>query len=734
MSERPNDTDSDSFDFDSLLPPEPSSPARPAAPLPVPPGQRIGSCSYLPANQKRPGSGGLGCWLTALTSLIVAAGLIGVALFLPPFSLFDRLFGPAFVRLTAADTAVSRAGITITVSDPAYQDGFSVALASTPLDQFITADGGAGSWIPAAFAAQPPGTALQSAVYSVTVQGAAPAALTLALAIPPTAGHPDLLDMYGYHTERAAWVFLPAQRTADRLLAEVPARELPDRVALFQSAPPTQPRLAATFDVTQRFDPRVGEVATIVAPAGMQPLLDGRLTGTLAPGFALDASYSVLPTIRNFSDARATDPATISAILNNAGVRSHHAAQIAAFAGAGYDGVILDYRDLPADDRAVFAALVREVALNLQGTGLAFGVSLPAPVLQDGMWETGAYDWRAIGRFASFVQVRLPLDPTAYAPGAERPVEALLRWAIGEVSRQKLIAELPALSLRQIGGDFTPIGYGEALSALGNVRLDADRTPAGTIFPGMEFAAVLDGFRTAPGADPVTGLPYLDYLNADGATVARMWLTTPSALRYRLDRLIPFALSGAAFPDLLAPGIVPGALTTLAEFRQSIPAQPHPLELALRWTIAGANNTVIDEVTTGLNDPLVATLAAPDGNYAVNVEVIDQTGAAQVLRGGVAVALFAPTATPTPLPTATPTPTPAPTSTPARIAAAPAGPAAQPSGGSFSAANRGPLAGSIGSAVGAAGCCQTSALCTWSRNSPCHCVMRKKCGRTCACS
>src|SRR5690606_28987990 len=98
-------------------------------------------------------------------------------------------------------------------------------------------------------------------------------------------------------------------------------------------------------------------------------------------------------------------------------------------------------------------------------------------------------------------------------------------------------------------------------------------------------------------------------------------------------------------------------------------------ELALRWSIEGSDGALLGEVTTGLNEALVATVDAPDGNYAVNVEVVSG-GSAQVARGGAAVAVFAPTLTPTPIPTATPTPAPQPTARPVVQQPAPAAAAA----------------------------------------------------------
>ena len=77
----------------------------------------------------------------------------------------------------------------------------------------------------------------------------------------------------------------------------------------------------------------------------------------------------------------------------------------------------------------------------------------------------------------------------------------------------------------------------------------------------------------------------------------------------------------------------------------------------MSWRIEGTDG-VVTEFTTTLNEEPVITLVAPDGNYAVNVDVVDGNDGEINPRGGAAIALFEPTSTPTPLPTVTPTPTP----------------------------------------------------------------------------
>lgn len=641
--------------------------------------------------QPRRNGGGIGCWIAGLVSLIVAAGLIAVGLFLPPFSLLDRLQGVRYTPLNAESNALSHDGLTLAVYGEDYGRDFGVTLDSVPLNRFLEADTSAGAWIPAALAAAPPTLALQSPVYAIDTNGEPPPEITLSVETPPTVGSADILDLYGYDPESGMWSFLPSHQTGDRLIAAVSAADLPDYVAVFQALPPDQPRVIVAVDVTQRLTNEAAQLATIVAPAGLQPTLQGSLTGSLAAGFDTNASYLVLPVIRNYADPRATDPDTISALLSNPALRAEHVAQIAAFAGTGYDGVLIDYRDLPANQRAHFAEFVAALGNTLDSAGLLLGVVVPAAQNVAGVWETGAYDWRAIGRAADIVQINLPVDPLAFEPGADRIVEALLRWSVGEIQRDKIVLGLSALSQRQIGGDFSAIGYDEALSALGDVRIDADITSGGTIPPGSVFQARLDGGYTAEaGRDDDIDQPYIDYLNADGSRAARMWLTTPEALRFRMDRTVPFALSGIGFEDLLANGVADGVYETILNYKLTLPALPAPTELALRWTIESAGG-VLGEVTTGLNDPLVATIDAGDGNYAVNVAVVG--GQAETRREGAAVAVFAPTLTPTPLPTSTPTPTPAPTRTPAAAAAAPAG-----GSGGFPAAPA-PIAPGAGSIV-----------------------------------
>ena len=629
--------------------------------------------------------GGIGCWIIGLMTAFMATALIVAGLFLPPVSLGDRLFGDTYAILDAENNAAAHEGLTLIVDPADPGSDFGVALDSVSMSDFAAANRAAGPWVVEASAAVHPFLALQSQVYTIETRGQAPGTVTLTLNMPPEAGNPDVMDLYAWNSARRTWEFLPSQVARD---GQIRARveRVPERLALFQAAP-YDPIVLSRLDFGESIPAGASELVTIITPTGVQAAMptaeqqrqnnEQTIGGSLAPGFELNAGYMVMPVIRNYTDARATDVDTVVALISNRALRDRHIQQIVSFASSGgYSGVFIDYRGLPEDQRASYSAFMRQLGQRLSEMNLSLGVVVPMAQNVDGTWQTGAYDWRALGAAATYVQVNLEADPTIFVPGPDRLVEAMMRWAVGEVSRYKLLAGMSALSQREVTGDFTPIGYNEALSALGNVRIEAAASEGETIPPGSEISISLDGFAALPGVDQTAQTPFVDYLTDDGSVASRIWLTTGEALRFRLDRLTPFGIAGAAFPDLLSAGLVNNVRDAILEYKIQLPSAASQQEMVLNWRIESAEGRVA-EFTTGFNEELIVTLQAPDGNYAVNVDIVG--GGLQSARGGAAVALFAPTDTPTPMPTETPEPTPTPTPTLAPVVAQqPAAPAAQP--------------------------------------------------------
>ncbi|MCK6578962.1 MAG: hypothetical protein L6Q98_12735 [Anaerolineae bacterium] len=622
--------------------------------------------------------GGSGCWLLAGLTLAAFLVLLVVGLLLPPISLLQRVTGPRYTLLTAEANAVREGALTVAVfgDDPGAE--FGVALSAVPQQDFAAAASSADGALRTAFQALPVSAEPISDLFSLATTGTAPERVALSLEIADPTAPADLIDLYGYDPQTREWRFIPAALAGSSLVAAVDA--LPAQLAVLRvsGAPKT---ILAEVDVDQVLAAQVAEMATIVAPAGLQPTLQGGLVGSLAAGFALDSGYLVTPAVRNYLDPQATDPDTVTAILANSGLRAAHIDQLLALADSGYDGVLIDYRDLPDALRGAFSAFIAALGTQLQARQQILIVAVPAAQNTADGWTTGAYDWRALGAAADGLIVNLPADPAAFVPGEDRLVDAMLRWAVDEVSRQKLYIGLSARSQRQVGDGFTSMGIDQALSALGDVSIEVELAPGGTVPPGAPLTARLDGYPAELGSDPLTGQPYIDYLDEFGGAIARIWLATGDAVRWRIEKTTAFALAGVAFSDLNAPGVSPTVLEAVQSYGLGLPAAAGALDLALHWTIEGSGG-VIDEVTTALGEALVATIQAPDGNYAVNVAIVGGS-VVQVPREGASVGVFAPSPTPTPLPTATPTPTPQPT--------APA--ISQPTGGGQAAVQVG--AGSI---------------------------------------
>ncbi|MGJ3240203.1 MAG: hypothetical protein ACFE0Q_15960 [Anaerolineae bacterium] len=611
-----------------------------------------------------------GCWLIGIITGFIAMLLVIVALFLPPFNLYSTLIGNPYTIIQAEGEAVPSADGNFIIAAASNVNGeYGVQVDVISLQAFEAGDSNQGDWIPVARSAVPYYLALQSAVYSLDTVGTAPNSVLLSVQSPPRANNPDILDLYGWYEDE--WRFIPSSKNDNRFEA-VTSGDIPQHIAIFQVAPDV-PEVLLSYDVSTTLTSDAATVASIVAPGGLQPTNRGTVTGSLAAGFDINASYRVLPIIRNFSDPRATDPDTVVDIISNPTLRQTHIAELVNITSAeGFDGLLIDYRGLPADQRDNFSAFVVALAERLDNNGRSLGVIVPPAENIDGIWQTGAYDWRVLGGAVDLLEIRLGLNPQNYVTNQNQLVEAMLHWAVTEVDRTRIVLGLSALSVRDIAGSYSTIGYNEALAGLGNVTVDASSiSETGTIEPGSLIRASLDGRRAVGGLDDALDTPYIDYVDADGNPSARIWITTGNALRYRMNWTERFALGGVGFNDLLEDGVAQGVLQTIGLYRTQLPTPDTVAEWALRWRIVGADGEIVQSETTALDADLEVTLQAPDGNYAVNpaVVLIEEDIEQESARTGAQVALFSATSTPTPRPTNTPTPVPTLTPTIAPVVA-----------------------------------------------------------------
>ena len=120
--------------------------------------------------------GGLACALVGLIVLVVIV-LIGVALFLPPFSIGDRLFGTPYSALNGQSPSTSQGGLTVAVSTADATSGLSVrfrSIAPAVLTGQTAPNSDDAAWVRAAHNALPATLKLVSPIYKIDQKAAVP--------------------------------------------------------------------------------------------------------------------------------------------------------------------------------------------------------------------------------------------------------------------------------------------------------------------------------------------------------------------------------------------------------------------------------------------------------------------------------------------------------------------------------------------------------------------------------
>ena len=635
-----------------------------------------------------------GCWLVAFTAIVLFMILLPIGLMLPPFNLPDRLLALQYDRLNTNNPEFSfDDSFSVNLLDRAGSDDFALRIAVVSLADITSGSPTIPESLSAAIAELPDYLALQSPLYALTSLGTAPDNLQFVLDLPSGTISKAHLSLFGW--DGNTWRFVPSRLSDSKVIGE--SDFLPIGIAIFETIH-VPPLVMVSQELSHDLNDGVKALATIISPAGLRPTRTGGLSGSLAPGGDTESSYLYMPLIRNFDDPRVTDPATISQILGNEVLRAHHILLITDLASVnGFHGVFIDYRDLPLELRLEFNDFIHQLRMHLHKNGLRLGIVVQAgyPLAV----ENDAYDWRTLAAAVDYFKLDVSVHPLDFSDDVGGSVAKSLRRAIAEVDRYKLLLGLSALSVREADGSVTRIGIEQALSALGDVQISADKvSETGAIEPGTTFRVSLNGLDAIVDTETLTNMRYVEYLGSDGSPVSRVWLVDVPVLQERMELAATFALAGIAFDDLLATDLMPGIVQAVQSFKLQSPVfEEAPAELSARWTIDG-NDGPLGELITRLDEDLVLTLIAPEGNYAINMSVIDRGGKSRSQRSGAALPLFNPTATPTPTPTPTPVPTPTPR--PAPVYVAPVSNNQPPSGSSGNFAAVPPPAGSISIEIG----------------------------------
>ncbi len=581
-------------------------------------------------------------------NVIVIPLLALLALVLPPLALPQRLLSAGFtdVAPTTGGVVAVADGTEFAIPAGATKGGTSIKLTFVPRDSFLK--GALAQTLPTTLDVKSP-------LYQPDVRGPMPSLAILSIALPEGADPSATLDVYGHVGK--TWIKLPFQiYAAEQRIEATLSDALPDGVVVAQTGA-QDPIVSLDLGNAGTLPAAADEVVNVVHPIGLTIADDGGIAGSV-PAAAEPAAaghHQVMPTVGNrVGDQLRTD--LTEDMIANADIRRQHVQALVDLAvDKLYPGLNIDYQEITPDNKNEFTLFVRELAqaLHAQDKLLSVVLAMPTPKAAD-TWDTGPFDWIAIGQAADIVKIPLPTRSEDYA-GSAPLVQSYLQWAVGRIDRYKLELALSANGRDEFGKSVAPIPFATALKLMGPL------TAVDTVELGNKVTFDLPKLR-ASGLkyDANIGLYSFTYQDdkSQGHTV---WVESADSLARKMALALQFNLRGVNLRDAATDAVDQRVWEALKGFRQAAIPQ-YKSTLAVVWSVNG--KTV---GKAALTDPkFVWTAPSQAGELQVQAAISfddSQSAAGTVAIGSAQVRVVAPPPeeTPTPVPTAAPKPTTAPT-------------------------------------------------------------------------
>ncbi len=531
------------------------------------------------------------------------------------------------------------------------------APASSPCRASSFLEGSAGKDLLAAAKAIPQTLVAKSPYYELDLRGQAPTASTWVVPIPNDSEPYETLDVYTWESAGQRWQWLPHNVIAEDDLVESKSPGVPASVMVMQTNP--EPALASLdLNEAKNLTSDGRSVLAEVHPTGLSLGPDGTVTGAVDATFdQLGSNFAVIPVIRNYDGPIVRTDLFNNMLVDPAQRSAHVDALVNLAVGNLYKGIDVDYHGLDRNLRGEYLQFLKELADKLHAQGKVLHVRVePAAQVSEDRFDTGAYDWQAMGLIADTVKVPAPVDPRAYVPGGQ--FDALLRYAIGNIDRTKLRTLFSGQSTELAGNYLLAKSFNDALQPLMG-RIASDTT---VVEPGKPLNLALVSTRPTSGLvyDPNIGAYVYRYQDDQG--VARtVWLENAASMNHKLEILKKYNVQGLTLESLPGDGLDIDLWPLMRNFQQG-QLQDIKSNFLVEWTVKDANGQAVSEVRP-LGESALA-LAAPSQPGALSIEAALKDRGQVLARlnsdDAVAVATYTPTPTPTPEFTPTPTATPTP--------------------------------------------------------------------------
>ncbi len=569
-----------------------------------------------------------------LITFLVIPGLLVAALFLPPVRLLDRLQDFTMTRIPASGGAVSDPdGTMVSFPDEGVESAFSAEVTSVPRADFLA--GNAGTDLYNAVEALPTNLVPKSPLYEINTSGTQPAITAIHVPIPTDSGAYETLGLYSWDGLR--WSHVPStvittgNPNEDALESSLTA--VPPNFMVMQN---TGGVPSATIDLGALPDKPQGAVVNYEAKSGLQLRGDGALDG-VAPA---NTSGTTIPVIRNW-DGQVVRTDLINNLLLDPGQQDN---QIASVVGTtvenGYPGIIVDYRGVDAKPsaRADFAHLISRLADELHTNGKTLGVRVEAPIqISAEQWDTLGYDWRALGSMVDTLIVPAPVDPRAYQAGGE--MDALLKYATGEVDPTRLQIELPAQSVERSGNYLLLKGYQEALKPLlAQVQATANGEQ-------IDLSLASPRLMEAVTWDDTVGMYRYSYVDDQGLE-RTVYIEDAGSLANKLSLLQKYNVRNVTIQASPTGDIDPAMWDTLLKFQQDAVLPESKAALSVAYSVFSADGSLLAEQSAPLENASISLPVRAAGDVRVDATLRTATGAVLPISvsskvGGAAIAAAA---------------------------------------------------------------------------------------------
>lgn len=417
------------------------------------------------------------------------------------------------------------------------------------------------------------------------------------------------LALYTY--DDGQWKRLgPATLTSEGTAAQGEVPFLPQNVAALRRTT-LAVQVAGWLPPDAELDPKVAPALSMLHPLDYVPAADGILLGAGRPR-PEGGSLRVLPTVRAL---RPPESEAVDTVLASPDLRQTHIGDILRVVQEGaYDGIDIDYRAVGPARGADFTQFVGDLADALHREGRSLTLTLPLPVQEMGDWDTGPYDWEALGQAVDAIKLAPELDQSLY----HARMEEVLEFLTPQVDSSRLMLVVSPFSHEKGGEGIQALLLSQALGLASTVvaRTEDDIRPQEAITIVGPNIYQEEGASGLYWDDEALAVAF-SYPGEGGART--VWIENSFSVAFKLDLVRRFQLGGvavedvslaAAGPDIWAP------IQELADSDEVTLVRPNGPLLKPHWEASGGT------LDGGAKGAVVWKAPAP-GTFDVTLVVSD---------------------------------------------------------------------------------------------------------------